>query len=165
MNELAEKLRAILVKGGSPPLWDSDLIEALTRAADIIANLPEEPEGYRLVAVRRVKKGEFYLNHTGDAKQWRGSESYDRYVILEPVSLQFKPGDIVSKNICNSIRIVTKEGKLMLPHQEEVEGELLTTCWDYATEDDQEAYLKKYPKTAVAILKAYAREVYSEDKP
>lgn len=156
MKELAEKLRSIVVMG-SP--YSGSIPEALARAADIIENLPEEPEGYKLTGeYRRVGPSEYYLEQ-GFMKRSRNRTCWE-YLILEPIQPQFKPGDIVCAG-GGAVRVIGKDGNLYFLDNNQTTGIRIDHC-HLATDEEKEAYLKLYPEFAIVMMDRLAREVYGE---
>lgn len=169
MNELAETLRRCI------SAWDcSTSPQTLTRAADIIANLPEEPEGYRCKAVRHAEYGEEILAG-GEVLEWTSStRSSNIYPILEPVSPKFKPGDIVCSKSAQALGIVTENGDVAFVGSGRIQKRAnALEGWRIATDKEKECHLTEYTITARKVLNRLAREVYGssrrsedgEDKP
>ena len=161
MNELAEKLRKIVTT-----LYPGfECTKALDRAADIIASLPDEPEGYRVIAYRKACRGDVYLHHDEQGLvAWKhDTPSGSKYFVLEPIQPQFKPGDIVCED-SDWMFIINKDGDLLNPLSNSTR-QIGKGNWHLATEEERVGWLISHLGGANTLFGAYAREVYSEDKP
>lgn len=71
------------------------------------------PEGYRAVAFRQVKQGEWYLGTTGRASKWKwdmSCASNDRYLILQPV-LRLQSGKFYVDEDGKVVQVINRTGK------------------------------------------------------
>ncbi|KKN83549.1 hypothetical protein LCGC14_0297880 [marine sediment metagenome] len=160
MQELAKEVRRAVAN------WPTSHAEAILCAADIIANLPEEPGGYRLTGEYGPSEGRPILDGNGKLVPEGLPYTSSHYLILEPVTPKFKAGDIVcTQNI--RLRIVDKEGNLCWVDNGDValRKDSIKGDWHKASCSEKEYYFSKFPEYAARMTARLAREVYSKDKP